>query len=114
MKNIIIILATLTISFASNGKMPIESIVQLEKSQNVNPIRATADKIYPVVAKTDRGGFVENYSIAANVYATEIYPGDYSISKVIVEGISVRYWGDPYNSNKYSFDYEGYTYYFTL
>ena len=104
MKKTIIILGCVFISFASFGYTPMEISPQLEEFLDVG--------VYPVVATTDNG-YMENYSIGAQVHATEYY-GQYSISKVMVEGRSVSYRAVYGSDNKYSFSHGSYTYYFTF
>tara|TARA_B110000967_G_C18590727_1_gene414314 strand:+ start:157 stop:468 length:312 start_codon:yes stop_codon:yes gene_type:complete len=103
MKKIIFILGFILFSFCSFGYTPI-NITQLEAGINTN--------VYPVVATTDNGMF-QNYSIGADVHATE-FMGSYSITQVVVNGQDVRFSSTLGSSNTYYFNYDGQTYYFTM
>lgn len=108
MQKTILILGCLFISFVSFGYTSSEYNTKSKSGLNI-----LTDEIYPIVAKTNNGRFGTDYSIGAEVHASE-FLGKYTVKKVVVRGQSISFKYNYIGSMKgtYQFYYNGETYYF--
>ena len=104
MKTIFTISLLFTSLFSLNSFA--ENIITSEERVIVS--HSDVGNVYPLTARTEKG-YGQEYAIGIEVHSA---PYSNSISKVVVEGRSVRFNIDYSESNKYSFSYGTELYYF--
>ena len=107
MKKLVLTFGCVIISCLAFGSNSIENDTNV-----VSELRVSFD-IYPAVATTENGSYMEDYSIGIEIHGQRSNYGS-RIDKVVCGGRSVSFMPVYGENNKYSFTYGSYTYYFTF